>query len=194
MSEIGDLAATLDAPERTLRRCIEEGLIRAHRVSPRRLEVTARERHYLKGHWGLLSVLRHTLRTERGVRLAVVFGSVARGDDRPGSDIDLLVELAGEDSFNAVRLASRLSRGLRRDVQTALVDDLRQRHPTLLATILREGRVVVDRDASWPRLQAKREQIERDASREALETRRRASAALRRLERDDGRRAAARAA
>ena len=28
----------------------------------------------------------------RGVRRAAVFGSIARGDDRPGSDIDILVE------------------------------------------------------------------------------------------------------
>jgi uncharacterized protein len=28
----------------------------------------------------------------RGIRRAAVFGSVARGDDRPGSDIDILVE------------------------------------------------------------------------------------------------------
>jgi predicted nucleotidyltransferase len=28
----------------------------------------------------------------RGIRRAAVFGSIARGDDRPGSDIDILVE------------------------------------------------------------------------------------------------------
>ncbi|WP_291617390.1 nucleotidyltransferase family protein [Bradyrhizobium sp.] len=28
----------------------------------------------------------------RGVRRVAVFGSIARGDDRPGSDIDILVE------------------------------------------------------------------------------------------------------
>jgi predicted nucleotidyltransferase len=29
----------------------------------------------------------------RGVRRAAVFGSVARGDNRPGSDIDIMVEI-----------------------------------------------------------------------------------------------------
>jgi predicted nucleotidyltransferase len=28
----------------------------------------------------------------RGIRRAAVFGSIARGDDRPDSDIDILVE------------------------------------------------------------------------------------------------------
>jgi uncharacterized protein len=32
----------------------------------------------------------------RGVRHAAVFGSVARGEDRPDSDLDIMVELAPE--------------------------------------------------------------------------------------------------
>jgi predicted nucleotidyltransferase len=32
----------------------------------------------------------------RGVRRAAVFGSVARGDSRPGSDIDIMVEIDPE--------------------------------------------------------------------------------------------------
>lgn len=32
----------------------------------------------------------------RGVRRAAVFGSVARGDNRPGSDIDIMVEIDPE--------------------------------------------------------------------------------------------------
>jgi uncharacterized protein len=32
----------------------------------------------------------------RGIRHAAVFGSVARGDNRPGSDLDMLVELEPE--------------------------------------------------------------------------------------------------
>jgi predicted nucleotidyltransferase len=30
----------------------------------------------------------------RGVRRAALFGSVARGDNRPGSDIDIMIEVA----------------------------------------------------------------------------------------------------
>jgi predicted nucleotidyltransferase len=32
----------------------------------------------------------------RGVRRAAVFGSIARGDDRPGSDIDIMIEIDPE--------------------------------------------------------------------------------------------------
>jgi hypothetical protein len=32
----------------------------------------------------------------RGVRRAAVFGSVARGDNRPGSDIDIMIEVDPE--------------------------------------------------------------------------------------------------
>ncbi|NVO13049.1 MAG: nucleotidyltransferase family protein [Rhodoplanes sp.] len=32
----------------------------------------------------------------RGVRRAAVFGSVARGDNRPGSDLDIMVEIDPE--------------------------------------------------------------------------------------------------
>ncbi len=35
----------------------------------------------------------------RGIRRAAVFGSVARGDDRPDSDIDILIEVDPESGF-----------------------------------------------------------------------------------------------
>ena len=37
----------------------------------------------------------------RGVRRAAVFGSVARGDSRPGSDIDIMVEIDPEAHLTA---------------------------------------------------------------------------------------------
>ena len=41
--------------------------------------------------------------TDRGLLNIAVFGSVARGEEEPGSDIDLLVKTA--DDMNAFRLA-----------------------------------------------------------------------------------------
>jgi predicted nucleotidyltransferase len=40
----------------------------------------------------------------RGVRHLSVFGSVARGDDRPDSDIDLAVEIEPGRSFSLIRM------------------------------------------------------------------------------------------
>ena len=48
--------------------------------------------------WSLLSALRRALRTEPNVRLAVVYGSFARGDDVSDSDLDLLVSLREDQS------------------------------------------------------------------------------------------------
>ena len=39
----------------------------------------------------------------RGVAHAALFGSVARGDDRPGSDIDIMVEIAPEARMDVFR-------------------------------------------------------------------------------------------
>jgi predicted nucleotidyltransferase len=52
-----------------------------------------------------------------GARNVRVFGSVARGDDRPGSDIDLLVEMASDRSLlDLVALEQELETLLRRPV------------------------------------------------------------------------------
>jgi predicted nucleotidyltransferase len=65
------------------------------------------EREYLITHWPLLSGLRHALRTEHGVRLAVLYGSLARGGVEASSDLDLLVSLEG-DRPSLAKLAVRL--------------------------------------------------------------------------------------
>ena len=40
---------------------------------------------------GLLDVLKSALADENGIRVAFVFGSIARGSEKAGSDIDLMV-------------------------------------------------------------------------------------------------------
>jgi len=51
--------------------------------------------------------------TDKGLLNIAVFGSVARGDEKPGSDIDLLVKVS--DDMNAFRLA-----GVQSDLQETL--------------------------------------------------------------------------
>ena len=64
----------------------------------------------------------------RGVRHLAVFGSVARGDDRPDSDIDLSVEIEAGRSFSLIRTEETrllLEDALRRPVDLGEVDSFR---------------------------------------------------------------------
>ena len=160
---IAELADELDTTDRTLRRAVEQGLLRATRPSPRTLDLPLPERVYVRRAWPLLSGLREALRTEPAVSMAVLFGSRARGDDHPGSDVDLLVRLRRDASPR--ELAARLSESIGHHVQGVLLDDARQK-PMLLGEIVREGRVLVDREGAWPALLAERPRIERAARRE----------------------------
>ncbi len=94
---------------------------------------------------------------------AVLFGSRARGEEHGESDIDLLVTLReGADRWV---LAGRLAQRVGANVQIVeLADALAA--PLLLAEVVREGRVLVDREGFWPQLRRRRPQIERDAARE----------------------------
>jgi predicted nucleotidyltransferase len=93
----------------------------------------------------------------------VLFGSRARGDEHARSDVDLLVSL--RDGANRGQLASRLSERLGLRVQLVTLEDAREA-PLLLAEVIREGRVVVDRNGLWPALLRETQQIERAATRE----------------------------
>jgi predicted nucleotidyltransferase len=163
--QLEEIAAALDVSERTLRRAWALGALRGTRVTPYRLELPVEERIYLRRHWSTLSRLRGALRTEPNVSLAVVFGSVARGDDDAGSDVDLLVALRDPGLSSEVALAERLRKrtGLMLEV-VALEDALRR--PSLMEEILREGRVLADRDARWPELRAQREHFRARAERD----------------------------
>jgi predicted nucleotidyltransferase len=165
MSAIGILAVALSVEERTLRRAASQGTLRCARRGPRRLALADGEREYLEGHWELLAALRQALRTERGVRLAVLYGSVARGDEDTGSDLDLLVLLRGDRPSDAAELALRLGRVAGRRADVAHLERVEAKAPLLLERILDEGRVLVDRDAIWPRLRERRRAIHARARR-----------------------------
>ena len=159
------LARYLDVPERTLRRAATEGLLHGRRVSERRYETTLREEQYLREHWPLLRSLRAALRTEPNVRLAVLFGSVATGRDSASSDIDLLVVLRDPAANVVAALAQRLSDRTSRDVQLVRLADA-ERSAILMADVLAQGRVLIDRDGTWPGLKASERRWQRAAAAE----------------------------
>jgi predicted nucleotidyltransferase len=73
-----------------------------------------------------------------GARNLRLFGSVARGDDRPGSDVDLLVDMEPERSFlDIVGLGQDLEELL--DCRVDVLTDA-SLHPALRERILAESR------------------------------------------------------
>jgi len=159
------LAIDLGADERTLRRAVSQGTIRARRTGPRRLRLLSGEAEYLRDYWPLLSTLRRAFRTERQVRLAVLYGSVARGEDDADSDLDLLVSVDGEEAFALTPLVRRLEAVSCRAVDIPRFEQVVTKTPLLLDRVLMDGRVIVDRNNHWPRLQEQRRAIRARAGR-----------------------------
>ncbi len=178
MLGLNDLARELGADERTLRRAVTDGTIRCERLGPRKRYVSEEERRYILDHWPLLAQLRRALRTEPNVRLAVVYGSIARGDEDADSDLDLLVSLADDRPLAAVKLTVRLERTLGWDVDVARLNRVKDSAPLLLLQALDEGRVVLDRDHRWEQLRTQRANIARRARRSHAARLRRARASI----------------
>ena len=159
MTELDQLAGEIGVSGRTLRRAAERQTIRATRSSPRVITVSAREHEYVSRNWSLLERVLQVLRTRPGVRLAVLFGSAARGEAGPGSDVDILVRVRGG-WRERVETAFALESALGRPVQLV---DLDLAPPLLLADVLRDGRVLADRDGDWARLKRRSRAIVRAA-------------------------------
>lgn len=162
---LAETAEALHCDERTLRRYANQGLLRSERHGRGELRLPYGEERYLQEHWALLSGLRRALRTEHNVRLAVLFGSTATGDDLPESDVDLLIDHSTADLQQVAELRRRLQRRIGRPVHLVLLEDARQ-SPVLLADILDEGRVVVDRIGAWKRLSRQQKALLRAATAE----------------------------
>jgi predicted nucleotidyltransferase len=155
MSPLQMLARDVGVNERTLRRAVTQGTLRASRPSPRKIELPLSERQYVRRSWPTISALRSALRTEHNVRFALLFGSCALGTDGPSSDLDVLVALRDSDLPHLIDLKTRLTDLLGRQVDLVGLDQAKQ-EPAFLAQALDEGRVLIDRDHHWPALRAQR--------------------------------------
>jgi predicted nucleotidyltransferase len=128
--------------------------------------MAANERTYLRENWEIISVVTTSLRTERNVRLAVLFGSIARGHAEADSDVDVLVSLAENRPTYLSHLAVRLQRVSARQVDVAPLKRVEADAPLLLDRVLDEGRVLIDRDRQWGELRERRSAIHARARRE----------------------------
>jgi predicted nucleotidyltransferase len=160
--ELQELAQSLQLNERTLRRAWALGTVRGERATPYKLRVPVDERVYLRRHWPTISRLRAALRTEPNVSLAVLFGSVARGDDDEESDVDLLVGLRDPDLSNRVALARRLRKHIDLPLEVIALEDALRR-ASFMVEILRDGRVLVDRDGRWREMRARADHFDEQA-------------------------------
>jgi predicted nucleotidyltransferase len=97
-------------------RAVACGTVHADRRGPARLELGDGEVAYLRLRWDLLSRLLQTLRTEPTVRLAVLCGSLARGEESADSGIDILIDAGDGSRANPGRLRARLQDVAGRDV------------------------------------------------------------------------------
>lgn len=159
MGAIQVLAADLAVEARTLHQAASRGTLRVSRKKSRDVQLAPGEREYLRAHWPLLCELREALLPEHDVRLAVLYGSLARGDEDAGSDLDLLVSLT-DDRFSAgFELAARLKDVSGRRVDIAHLARVDAQAPLLLERVLDEGRVLIDRDGQWEQLCKRRSAI-----------------------------------
>ena len=163
MSVTLELARQIGTSDRSLRRAVALGLVRGRRLSAHKLVLAPGEAEYVRDHWSLLQELRSALRTEPSVQTAVLYGSTARGDDAPDSDVDLAVAIKNGTDPHTYDLARRLARRLERDVQ---VVDLERalRDACFASNIIEDGRPVVDRAGLWPRLRRRRAALTRAAA------------------------------
>lgn len=180
MTELELLASQIGANERTLRRALNEGTLRAERPTPRTLKLAASEKRYLRRSWKLLAALREALRTEQNVRFALLFGSAARGDGNEGSDIDLIVEMRDSSLVRIVDLELKLEELLERRVDVLTLEDAGA-NPVLLAEAVAEGRTIVDREERWAQLGSEAEAVDRRARMHLRKRSRRALAGIDRL-------------
>jgi predicted nucleotidyltransferase len=165
MVELALLAEQVGVSERTLRRAVGEGALRAIRPTPRKLEMSLAERDYVRRRWALLASLRAALRTEPNVRFALLFGSAAAGTDTLESDVDILVDLDDASFERVVDLATKLSGLLARHVDLVELHEA-ERDPSFLARVLAGGRVLVDREELWPRLKRREAGLRRRGERQ----------------------------
>lgn len=95
----------------------------------------------------IIASLKQVLAGRKDVRLALLFGSRARGRDRPGSDADVAVLGRG---LNLLKLAADLSRAAKVEVDVVSLSD--PGYP-LLNAILRDGLLLYEgekgAEASW---------------------------------------------
>ena len=100
-----------------------------------------------------LQPLREALAAQPAVRLAVLFGSAAKGRQVAGSDLDLAVRLAPDSADTRRTAALAAGRAIGREIDLVEIDGA---PPLLRFQIARDGQVLVEREpGAWTRFKAR---------------------------------------
>jgi predicted nucleotidyltransferase len=94
----------------------------------------------------LLDRLRAVLEWFPAVRLAAAFGSVARGDERPGSDVDVALLLSPDTPDLRLELEAELGRAAGREIDVIYLDAA---PPLLRFEIARDGVLLAGQRDDW---------------------------------------------
>lgn len=74
----------------------------------------------------ILKAIKEVIQTFPDIRKAWIYGSFARGDDQPGSDIDIAVECSGDFSyFDLAEVEYQLEKSLNRKVDIGFIDSFK---------------------------------------------------------------------
>ena len=104
----------------------------------------------------------------------MLFGSAATGPALPTSDVDVLFDLREDSLDSLLEVSGELTADIGHPVDLLRLSDA-ERDPAILAAVLGEGRVLVDREQRWPRPRKRKREVGRRAR---TQERERARAAL----------------
>jgi predicted nucleotidyltransferase len=180
MTELAQLARDVGVHERTLRRAVNDGTLRATRPTTRTLVLSLSERRYVRRRWRMVADLKAALRTEHNARFAMLFGSAATGSDTAASDVDVLVELRDSSLDRIIDLSSKLTAIVGRRVDLLRLEDV-EADLSFLSNLLAEGRVLVDREERWGHLRQRERTLRRRGGRQQAKRTRDALAGIDRL-------------
>ena len=113
-----------------------------------------------------LQEMQAALSGEQSVRLAVLFGSTATGDNQPHSDIDILVDLHPTTFLQLAAIQQRLTDTLGKQVHLVRVSDA---NALLLADVFTEGKVLINHGNTWENLLRERSEVFQRATEEEEE-------------------------
>ena len=107
-------------------------------------EQVAYQRYHREDRKAIIRKMEEFFQKDERVQRAWIFGSFARGDDKPGSDIDIVVEENGTAKFNYFDLADvqyRLEKMLNRKVDIGFFSSLKEQ---VAANFKREAKVIYE--------------------------------------------------